>query len=87
MTREEMTTHNVNDRIKFKPTPRGQEIMHEYLTRDGLNLNWGTFYYLDEDGYVTMPLWEAMRLFGPLMRMGAPKKDNCIVGNSITFID
>lgn len=54
---------NVNDKVRVKLTPHGEIIlaMDEYATDKP-----------DVDGWLEMPLWELMRVFGPVMFHGNP---------------
>lgn len=54
--------HNLNNRIKFKLNEKGIEIIKADNPLHDLTE--------DENGYVTLQVWEFMRLFGNYMYLG-----------------
>ena len=59
---------NLNEKVKFKLSERGQEIYrHRY---DGYGIEYNREPELDDNGYMEMQLWVFMQTFGEHMIMG-----------------
>lgn len=68
---------NINDKVKVKLTPYGEEIHYKHFSifKGWLPEHMKKLISLepekDEDGYTTYQLWELMNIFGSEMHMGA----------------
>lgn len=62
---------NLNEFVKFKLSERGKEVYrHRY---DGYEFEYNREPELDDDGYMSMQLWQFMQIFGEHMIMGMPE--------------
>lgn len=88
-------THNINDRITFKVTEKGREILAAKFAAEIEAVPDGRFASeikgvisevaertVQDDGSITMTVWEMAHTFGPHLFNGAPQ---IIEQNSFTF--
>lgn len=61
---------NINDNVKLRLTEYGRTIHKDHFSgRLGSNA-YEQYYCPDDDGYVTMQLWEVMQVFGSHLHLG-----------------
>lgn len=59
---------NLNHQVKLKLRPEGVTVFRNHFCR--LRLDPDVYYKPCPEGYIRMPLWEMMSIFGHEMRMG-----------------
>ena len=66
---------NLNETVKFKLTDYGKTLYYhrydDFIQMSGTEFVMPHFPKEDEEGYVTMQLWDFMNLYGPYMSMGS----------------
>jgi hypothetical protein len=79
-----MASCNLNDRVKFRLTPKGEKILNDYLAaqRAKHGCDAASCYRKDACGYRTCILWEFMNVFGPSMHIGL---GSILDGNNLIF--
>jgi hypothetical protein len=80
-----MVRFNINEKVKFKLTKRGEMFLSEHLAneRRQYGIDAHEYYKPDCCGYITMQLWSFMHLFGPTFEMGF---NNSIDKNELIFV-
>lgn len=68
-----VTHHNLNDQMRIKPLKRGLEIIareRDELRKQLPDTDWTTWMRPDADGYLELPAWQVMSVFGYACYMG-----------------
>lgn len=70
---------NLNDEVKVKLTPFGVQVYENSWIKLGQQ---APTLFLDDDGYLSIQLWELAQIFGPTCWMGNPHQafvDNIVL--------
>ena len=80
-----MVSCNINDKVKFKLTEYGAEVLEKYLKsqRDQYGIDAHELYKSDCCGYMRLHLHDFMNVFGSSCVMGDPQ---IIENNELVFV-